>query len=173
MSFITTSKRSIELSLLNSYLGKDIKELCPNEYADPKKNHCAHFVSHVLNLSRGYTCATGKENGANLRVHELFIQCPRVYEFNSCPSVICGLIFVSHPSNFFSLSEIPFFINNVPKKHIGIIYNQNIWHYSNSQDKVIVQTMGEFIRHYKKQKNALWYGEIPPYANPAPWKATS
>jgi hypothetical protein len=168
---------SIDPSLLNSYVGKDIKDICPNGYSDPGINHCAHFVSHVLGLHRiasvktGGSCAKG-EFGANTRVAEVFSQCSSVYEFNSCPSVICGLIFVSSPSNFISKPGRVPSIRNVKKKHIGIIYNQNIWHYSNTQDRVVVQTMAEFIRHYKKQTNALWYGEIPSYAKPRPW-ATS
>jgi hypothetical protein len=29
--------------------------------------------------------------------------------------------------------------------------------------------MGQFINHYQKQKNALWFGGIPAEAHPHPW----
>lgn len=154
----------IDATLLNSYLGKNIKDICLYGFTDDAKNHCAHFVSHVLNLDFGYTCK-GK---ANLRVHEIFQRCQNSYEFNSCPPVISGLIFVSQYRNFDAARKT---MRNVPKKHIGIIYNGNIWHYSNrsSNEKVIVQQMVNFIDHYRRQKNALWFGEIPAGARPHHW----
>lgn len=157
----------ISADLLNSYVDKNIKDICLFGFTDDSKNHCAHFVSHVLDLNFGYTC----KGGANLRVHEIFQRCPRVYEFNSCPSVISGLIFVSQIRNFrngrgghrISLGD--------GRRHIGIIYNGNIWHYSNksSNEKVIVEQMIHFIHHYRRQTNALWFGEFPAGANPHYW----
>lgn len=164
----------IDNSLLNSYVGKPIEQICLNGYADHGHNHCAHFVSHVLNLDFGKTCrALVSERhrvmeGANVRVHEIFARCPRVYEFNSCPAVICGLIFVSKTTSFRTTPTGPE-LRNVPKKHIGIILNQNIWHYSNTRERVIVQNMAQFINHYRGQRNSLWFGEIPGSANPHPW----
>jgi hypothetical protein len=154
----------IDATLLNSYVGKNIKDICLFGFTDDSKNHCAHFVSHALNLDFGYTC----KGSANLRVHEIFQRCPVAYEFNSCPSVVSGLIFVSQYRNFDSTRQT---MRNVPKKHIGIIYNGNIWHYSNksSNEKVIVQQMVHFIDHYRRQRNALWFGEIPDGARPHPW----
>lgn len=155
----------IDASLLNSYVGKNIKDICMFGFTDDKKNHCAHFVSHVLNLDFGYTCG-GK---ANLRVHEIFQRCPHVYEFDRCPSVITGLIFVSQFRNFRARTQTIRLGDK--KRHIGIIYNGNIWHYSNlsSNEKVIIQQMPQFLNHYRRQRNALWFGEIPAGAKPHVW----
>ena len=51
-------------------------------------------------------------------------------------------------------------MDNVPKKHIGIFINGTIWHYSNSQHKVVTQTPAEFIKHYPGQGFALFYGQL-------------
>ena len=159
----------LNIQLLNSYVGKNIGEICLNGVDDSDKNHCAHFVSHVLNLHFGCTCEqqvsrrSRQAVGANLRVHEVFDQCSEVYEFTSCPLFISGLIFVSKETNFV---ENPVRIRNVPKKHIGIILNGLIWHYSNTRDQVEVQTMAGFMYHYRGQRNALWYGSLPRVARP-------
>jgi len=82
---------------LNSYVGQPIKEICPHGYDSSSDNHCAHFVSHVLQLGMGYTCAHARRRtgGANIRVQELFSQCMSTREVHECPTVGEGLIFVS------------------------------------------------------------------------------
>lgn len=161
--------------LLNSYLGKHISDICLNEYTKDSDNHCAHFVSHVLTLNFGLTCMSmGKKKiatGANLRVHEVFARCPSVSEIISCDPNQRGLIFISAPKNFHKDKSSPngHVLRNVPKKHIGILLNGKIWHYSNSKRQVVQQTIPEFIHHYRKQANALWWGEIPAGARAHPF----
>jgi hypothetical protein len=46
----------ITASDLNAYLGKNISDICDNNYVQAADNHCAHFVSHAMNYSFGYTC---------------------------------------------------------------------------------------------------------------------
>lgn len=161
---------SVTESLVNSYLALDIKDICSNSYNAANENHCAHFVSHVLNLDFGMTCrklvsSTKRQApGANVRVQEVFAACPEVEELNMCPTQGAALIFVSAPANFHGS---PAQLRNVPKKHIGIIVNGRVWHYSNSRDQVVVQILAEFIRHYPRQTNALWIGSFPLGAQPA------
>lgn len=153
---------------LDGYLGQTIGELCPNGYTDKSLNHCAHFVCHALNLSFDMTCgqlvpaAQRKNNGANVRVQELFARCPRVEELRQCPTLGSALIFVSAPHNFHGS---PVALRNVPKKHVGILMNGRVWHYSNTQDRVVVQPASTFLFHYQNQQNALWIGELPPGAS--------
>lgn len=167
----------LSTSLLNSYLGKPIDDICLNGFINHRDNHCAHFVSHVLYLEFGTTCLNLVANsqkvaeGGNVRVHEIFGRCSRVHEFFSCPTLVCGLIFVSEHINF---RGTPTRLRNIPKKHIagtpvGLIYNGAIWHYSNTRNQVVVQNMAQFIEHYRNQKNSLWFGEIPSDARPHPW----
>lgn len=151
-------------TLLNSYLGKNISDICLNGYDNQSDNHCAHFVSHVASLDFGYTCRshTGKKNqGANLRVHEVFERCPKTSEIIECSMSQSGLIFVSAPGNFVTPKAGPTTMRNVPEKHIGFLLNGNIWHYSNSQNQVIKQMLSQFLNHYPKQTNALWLGSLP------------
>ena len=50
----------ITKSQLDSFVGQTISDICPNKFHDNSANHCAHFVSHVLNLHFGYDCKQHK-----------------------------------------------------------------------------------------------------------------
>ena len=76
--------------MLDSYLGKNISEICPHGVDDADLNHCAHFVCHVMNVSAGsVTCSKMSSKrvadriGACIRVHELFAACPVVGEYDA------------------------------------------------------------------------------------------
>ena len=151
-------------SLLQTYAGQPIKNICPHGYDARADNHCAHFVAHVLQLDFGLTCAMmkgGHSIGANIRVQELFARCPSTREVIECPTTGEGLIFVSAVSSF---AGAPGVIANVPKKHVGLVMNGLVWHYSNTRSRVETQTVGEFLFHYPRQHNALWWGTFPPVA---------
>ena len=153
----------ITVSQLNSWLGKSIGEICLNGYTRSSDNHCAHFVCHALSLSFGYDCkkATGKKNfGANLRVHELFDRCSNREAIKTTSSGFKGIVFVSASDNFVTRKGITS-LENVPKKHVGIIIDGLVWHYSNSRGLVIQQSLSEFILHYPNQQNSLWFGSTP------------
>ena len=148
---------------LQMYMGKNISEICLNGYTDTTFNHCAHFVSHVMQFKFGYQCniAGGKPNSAGycVRVHELFSRCPQVGKFDDRKDLHSCLVFVTLPANVNLTAKT---MDNVPRKHVGIYFNGLIYHYSNSQDKVISQTPEQFINHYPNQKNGLFYGSFPP-----------
>src|SRR5262245_52301467 len=156
---------------LDSFLGKSMTDICLNGYNATNLNHCAHFVSHALNLSFEMTCArlVGKKAtalGANVRVHEVFSKCPEKNEITMCTTELAGLIFVSGASNFVTDAANITTLKNIPKKHIGITLDGWVWHYSNTKEKVVRVPMSEFLYHYPKQTNALWFGEIPAGARP-------
>jgi hypothetical protein len=156
----------LSVAQLDSWLGKSMTDICLNGYDTPTDNHCAHFVSHAAALNFGYTCKhhTGKQNaGANLRVHEVFAQCPSARQIQECSSTLTGLIFVSGAANFASRGGRTV-LANVPKKHIGFLLGGSVWHYSNSQHRVVKQPMSQFLFHYPGQTNALWLGTFPPGA---------
>ena len=153
----------IEVSLLNSWLGKTISDICLNGYTSRSDNHCAHFVCHVLSLTFGYDCkkATGKKNfGANLRVHELFDRCTNREAVTTSSTGFKGILFVSGSQNFKTHNGNTT-LENVPKKHVGIVIDGSVWHYSNSRSLVIKQALSEFIEHYPNQTNSLWFGSPP------------
>lgn len=151
----------LSASTLDSYVGMSISQICPFGYDNATDNHCAHFVSHALQLGFGLTCVQmrgGTTGGANLRVHEVFAQCSNTREILECPTTGEGLIFVSDRSNF---RGAPTQISNVPRKHIGLLLDGCVWHYSNTRQRVVIQTVGEFLFHYPRQSNALWFGTLP------------
>jgi hypothetical protein len=155
-------------ALLRSYEGKSIKEICPHGYDKDADNHCAHFVSHVLQLGFGATCASLKgrasTGAANVRVQEVFAQCRSPEEVRACPTTGEGLVFVSAPGNF---RGSPVEIRNVKKKHVGLVLNGTVWHYSNTRDRVVTQTVADFLSHYPRQANAIWWADFPPASRPA------
>jgi hypothetical protein len=160
-------------SLLNSYLDLHIGDVCLNAYKDDSDNHCAHFVNHAMQMTFGYTCdkiVPAKQRiavGSNVRVHETFDQCPSKEKIETTASKT-GLCFVSLAGNFVKVGST-YQLANVPKKHIGVMVGNNVWHYSNSKHKVVKQTLAEFILHYSGQTNALWWGQLPAMAMPTPW----
>jgi hypothetical protein len=156
---------ALSVALLNSYLGHNIGEICGLGFTDPTLNHCAHFVNHVLQLGFGATCGPLSHGGRNIRVHETFAQCPVVGRFDALASE-SALIFVLAPGNVNLRAHE---MDNVRKKHVGIYLNGTLWHYSNTQYRVITETPGEFIHHYPDQTNELFYGRFPSRSAPIPF----
>jgi hypothetical protein len=149
---------------MEQYLGNPISKVCKNGYHKDSDNHCAHFVSHVLGLRFGFKCRdmTGKgelANAANIRVHEIFAKCPSVGKWNDRPEKLdpC-LAFVTSASNVKLKNK---FMNNHPRKHIGIFHKGKIYHYSNSKDKVVEQTPEAYAKHYSGSDISVYYGAIP------------
>ncbi|MEO8649452.1 MAG: hypothetical protein ABI539_09825 [Acidobacteriota bacterium] len=149
---------------LGTLVGKKISEICPCGYVDAGANHCAHFVSHIAKYKFGYTCFadTGKgssSDGATVRVVDLFPKCRRVGVWSDRPKDIsCGLIFITDKSNVHLAKKT---IDNVRKKHVGFFIGDVVWHYSNTQGKVVTQTSQQFSHHYPGSGITMFYGEFP------------
>ena len=153
MAFVT-------LDQLRNFEGQGIVKICDGGYTDAAYNHCAHFVSHALGYSFGFTCKGMTNKGtspANIRVHELFAHCPKVGLWADFKGTQC-LAFVTDASNVNLKTKT---MANVPKKHVGIYLDGTIWHYSNSKDKVVKQTPEEFAKHYAGKSITVFYGTPP------------
>jgi hypothetical protein len=134
---------------LNEYVGKDIKDICDTGYDAANVNHCAHFVSHALDIKIGLICGnmkfSTKGKGASIRVNEIYNECTERGEWDKRPqSTKTCLAFTTLSSN----------INNGemgdhPRKHIGIFVEDKIWHYSNRNDKVTTDSPESFINKFK------------------------
>lgn len=149
-------------ALLDSYLGHHINDICPWKYKTD--NHCAHFVSHVLQLSFGQKCHS--PGGYNVRVHELFGLCAEVQLVNACGSLAAAkLLFVTGEGNV-HIKGLSHVMDNVPKKHVGIAVGPNVWHYSNTKHQVVKMIIDQYLFHYAKQKNELYLGSVPQSADP-------
>jgi hypothetical protein len=147
---------------LARYLGKSIAEICPNGHVDAADDHSAHFVSHVLGYQFGATCQMmGKAKGpaAALRVQDLFAKCRPVGVWSLRPASLTPcLVFITRAANVNLSAKV---MTNAPRKHVGILANGFVWHYSNSQRKVVRQTPSQFAEHYAAPDNAMFFGALP------------
>ncbi|NND63073.1 MAG: hypothetical protein HKN48_07735, partial [Flavobacteriaceae bacterium] len=149
---------------LEESIGKSIDIICDNNFHNPGSNHCAHFVSHISDLTFDFNCKSfqgGSNAGANIRVHEIFAQCPKVGKISSAPANKPYLIFVTKKTNV-NLDEKR--MRNVPQKHIGVVVDDRVYHYSNSADKVVKWTIPKFEETFQRVYSGdqgLFYGLIP------------
>jgi hypothetical protein len=149
---------------LESHLGKDIKDICENGFDDADKNHCAHFVSHVLGLTFSFNCAQlvgGNHAAANVRVHEIFAECPRVGKWEDADQDQIQLVFVTRKDVVNLATKT---MQNIPQKHIGIYSDGFVYNYSNTSDKVVKQSVSDFLARFQavySGDQGLFFGEIP------------
>src|SRR5262245_1736060 len=149
---------------LERMLGKNINQICPNRFHDPAANHCAHFVSHAMAFTFSFHCkqfAGGTKPGANIRVHEVFAQCPRVGRWDEADVAANQLVFVTRKDVVNLAAKT---MQNIPQKHIGIYSRGFIYHYSNGEDRVVKQTPEEFLRRFQAiydDDQGLFFGEFP------------
>ena len=146
------------LTGLSSFKGKNIGKICPFSIGkDDTRNHCAHFVSHVLGYDFAETCKnftlTDKQNssqGATLRVDKLFNSSPDVNLWaNRPPHLVSCLIFVTLSRNVSAFGG-GFRMHDNPKKHVGIFLNGEVWHYGNTNDTVLCDTEKAFLQKFSR-----------------------
>ena len=145
---------------LDDYLGKTIEEVC-GKYGtvNDDVNHCAHFVSHVLALrlpgaalcsNVGGSTYTYEErnDGYCVRVNQVFNSCNNRRKWSDDTAGTKCFIVATIPANI--ESQDPLTIGQMSRKHIGIYSTGFVYHYSNTQDKVVKVTTKEFSSHYGK-----------------------
>jgi hypothetical protein len=149
---------------LNDALGKNISQICGNRFHDAALNHCAHFASHMCDMGFTFTCkefAGGTKPGANIRVHEVFAQCPKVGKWDDADPNKTQLIFVTLASNVDIANKR---MVNIPQKHIGVYHQGQVYHYSNGQDKVVKEPPASFFAKFQQiyaGNQGLFFGWIP------------
>lgn len=156
----------VSLSDLMAYVGKGIADICPNGFTSSSQNHCAHFVSHALDIQIGMLCGdmeyATRRTGASIRCDELYNGLTLKGPWDKKPVADDGLlIFVLSARNIVSGRML-----NVPQKHVGIHFGGQVFNFSNSQHKVIADPSVEAF--HKKFKGAyagkdisLFYGVAP------------
>jgi GH24 family phage-related lysozyme (muramidase) len=151
---------------LSSFLGKSVGDICQQGFHDAEANHCAHFVSHVGGYQFGFLChaiSGSSRKGVSVRVQELFPHCPEVGEWEDRPDTDDDLlVFITARRNVNLARKT---IQNVPKKHIGILRKGEVFHYSNGEDKVVRQSPAavreRFRRTYRDSTVDLFFGTLP------------
>ena len=157
---------SAPLPDLHGYVGKSITDLCSNHYDTPSQSHCAHFVSHVLNIKLGTLCGDmafkTRRTGASIRCNELFNLLNDRGRWEERQATVDGLlIFVTSAKNV-----VNNFMRDAPQKHVGIYYGGRVYNFSNGHHRVVVDpTVDEFhnkFKHvYRGGDISLFYGVAP------------
>lgn len=102
------------------------------------ENHCAHFVSHVMEYDgfaetcKNYTLADKQAagRGAAIRVNDIFNITPDFGRWADKPLYLTScLIFATNSGNM-EWGDCRRIMKNGKKKHIGIFIDGGVWHYS-------------------------------------------
>jgi hypothetical protein len=139
---------------MHRYLRQPITRICNNALAkSTTENHCAHFVCHVMRwntIPGAATCnrmtfADRNNYGVHIRVNEVFNAAPNRHAWPaggklSDPALVVATIAsnVQHSSGFSPR------IGEHSRKHIGIHYQGQIWHYSTAHVQVFADTPQQF-----------------------------
>lgn len=156
-------------------LNKHISSLCPHSIAkDNTKNHCAHYVSHIMGYEfPGITCKNQTwddkhsiPKGGVIRVDDLFSRSAETGPLSEKPSSLLEyLLFVTISSNI-RKSGCSYIMGNNPKKHVGIVTKSKVWNYSNTNNKVVADTLAGFQVKFNSSYNTagntvvFYYGKF-------------
>jgi hypothetical protein len=156
----TISTVSASQPNLEGHLGETVQTFC-GKYGTVSDgiSHCAHWVSHVLelripgaalcsNVGGGTYTYEQRREGYCVRVNEIFNSCTgRAYwDFDKTQ---CNCFIIATVKANVANTD-PVTIGRMENKHIGFHLNGNVYHYSNRQDQVVKQTVAEFKNHYGK-----------------------
>ena len=154
---------------LGDAVGKHISHFCSFTLGkENDKNHCAHFVSHLLGYEFANTCKNRTwdekkkpEKGASIRVNEIFERSRDTGLWADRPPHLCAcLIFVTRASNLTKAGD-RWKMGSHETKHVGIFINGTFWHYSNGSDAVIAETeqsfMAKFNGAYRRSGDSVQY----------------
>jgi hypothetical protein len=149
---------------MEAFLGQKIDRICDNRFHNQSDNHCAHFVCHAMGFDFSFNCKDfkgGRKPGANIRVHEVFANCPSVGKWSDANTGASQLIFVTRKDVVNLATKT---MRNIPQKHIGIFQDNRVYHYSNSEKKVVKQTVRDFLARFQRAYSGdqgLFFGEFP------------
>ncbi|MEM7423581.1 MAG: hypothetical protein AAF334_07640 [Pseudomonadota bacterium] len=150
---------------LNGYVDKDIKDICDTGFDAANHNHCAHFVSHAMDIKTGLVCGSmayaTRGQGTSIRVNEIYNSCSERGLWSAKPhGKKMGLAYVTLPGNVDRSGDM----GSNPKKHIGVFVNDTIWHYSNGQDKVVTHSPTDWHTRFRGvygSSTQMYYSNFP------------
>jgi hypothetical protein len=156
----------VSLSDLQGYVGKSIGQICNNRFTTTSQSHCAHVVSHILDIHIATLCGDmtydTRRTGATIRCDELYNGLVRKGPWDQKPTPCNGLlIFCISARNFVGGQMM-----NVRQKHVGIHHSGIVLNYSNAHQKVVVDHSVEaFLKKldaiYDANDISLFYGVAP------------
>jgi hypothetical protein len=159
-----------------NYVGQRMGDICNNHYDTPAENHCAHFVSHALGISTGLLCGSltanvaARNTGATVRCNELFNNLPVRGAWASRPlNRMPLLVFVTFTQNVAGN-----LMGMMPSKHVGIVFAQNVYNFSNtnhivrfdeSPEKFFNRMSDTYKRAHPRNGDLGLYYAAPPISN--------
>ena len=168
----------VQISLiLDTWVNRNVSEFCNVEDTSDATPHCAHFVAHVLNLSRpGGRYLMGVPQIAQLspNFHPLrFPDHPCTAAGSLAMPWETGLIWVtSHGGFHVNEARRCFAITESENRHVGFYDRGRVWHYENhpSDEQVVSYYLGRsphdvvFRRFYNRYgpNCDLWLSDFPP-----------
>ena len=96
-------------------------------------------------------------SAASLRVHEIFSHCPVINVWDGQRSEPC-LIYLIAAGNV-RLPDRQ--MNNIPEKHMGVLSDGRVWHYSNRRRKVVSEDVLTFKNWHKTSAVELFTSLAP------------
>lgn len=157
---------SVSLAALVGFVGKPISSICQNKFCSPTQNHCAHFVSHAHDLQLGVLCGdmlfATKGTGASIRCDDLFNRLATRGTWEERPSFADGLLIFVLSAQHVRGGRMM----DVPRKHVGIHFGGQVYHYSNTQGRVVVDVSvkafhDKFKQAYRSSDVSLFYAFAP------------
>jgi len=156
----------VSLDDLQGYVGKSIGQLCNTQYTTTSQFHCAHAVSHILDIQIATLCGDMRRDtrhtGATIRCDELYNGLVRKGPWDQKPTPDNGLlIFCTSARNVPGGRML-----DRPEKHVGIYYGGLVFNYSNTHHKVVADRSVEaFFKKldsiYDGNDISLFYGVAP------------
>jgi hypothetical protein len=156
---------TITTANLTAEVGKTVAQFCTCGYVDTHQNHCAHFVSHVLDIEVGLLCGSmawgTRGRGVSLRVNQVFNSLTtrgRWDDASQLPTPLARsnafLMFATIPGNIADARGV-LTMGSHHLKHVGIYRGGTVWNFSNNHahPQVISETAAAF-----RQRLAGVYG---------------
>ena len=144
--------------VLTPYVGQRIDEIC-GRYGrvGDSFNHCAHFVSHALQLRlpgaalcsnvEGTTYPYAeRRNGFCIRVNQVYNSLANREAWPAGDVSGNYIIVATIPANI--VERDPPAVGTMSRKHIGFYVSGDVIHYSNTRDRVVMQRLDDFRNHY-------------------------
>ena len=143
---------------MTPHLGKTIDKFCQRSLGlKLNLNHCAHFVSHMMEYDALPTTCRNlsdadkalPEKGAGIRVNEIFNRSPGVGYWADRPLGLTScLMFATITSNMRECGSI-LAMDDKAQKHVGIYHAGVVWHYGESKYGVVKMVDKVFITTYR------------------------
>lgn len=142
---------------MGAFLDKHISSLCTFKIAAKNnENHCAHFVSHVMGYDFLTTCKNqsfeelaSPSKGACLRVNEIFNRANVKGDWESRSICLRSCLIYATISSNVTQSNQRLSMGGSSRKHVGIFTGGQVWHYSNTKDKVVADSVTIFMAKFR------------------------